>query len=113
LSWSFVRSPAVGDLPRPLRPGSLSGEILLTPSEAAAGGVLPLDVPIETRCVACEGTGGFVFDCPRCGGEGRAERRFPIPVRVPAGVRDGTVFHVMVDEPSVLSILLTVHIRAL
>jgi curved DNA-binding protein CbpA len=36
LSWSFVRSPAVGDLRRPVRPGSLSGEILLTPKEAAA-----------------------------------------------------------------------------
>jgi molecular chaperone DnaJ len=113
LAWSFVRSPAVGDLRRPLLPGSLSGEILLTPAEAAAGGVLPLDVPVETHCRSCEGTGGSSFDCANCGGEGRAEKRFPIPVHVPAGVRDGTVFHVMVDDPSVLAILLTVHIRAL
>jgi molecular chaperone DnaJ len=113
LAWSFVRSPTMGGLRRPLRPGSLSGEILLTPTEAAAGGVLPLDIPVESHCPSCGGTGGFVFDCARCGGEGRAERRFPIPVQVPAGVRDGTVFHVKVDDPAVLSILLTVHIRAL
>ena len=56
LSWSFVRSPAAGDLRRPVRPGSLSGEILLSPSEAASGGVLPLDVPIYTSCPSCEGT---------------------------------------------------------
>ena len=111
LSWSFVRSPAAGDLRRPVRPGSLSGEILLTPREAAAGGVLPLDVPLLTTCPSCEGTGGFVFDCARCDGEGKVERRFPVPVRIPPRVREGTVFQVAVDEPGVLSILLTVHIR--
>jgi molecular chaperone DnaJ len=111
LSWSFVRSPAAGDLRRPVRPGSLSGEILLTPREAQAGGVLPLDVPLLTTCPSCEGTGGFVFDCPRCDGEGKVERRFPVPLRVPAGVREGTVFQVAVDEPGVLSVFLTVHIR--
>ncbi|PYQ04956.1 MAG: hypothetical protein DMF82_09530, partial [Acidobacteria bacterium] len=41
LAWSFVRRPTGGDLRRPIRPGSLSGEILLTPQEARAGGVLP------------------------------------------------------------------------
>ena len=111
LSWSFVRSPAAGDLRRPVRPGSLSGEILLTPKEAAAGGVLPLDVPLLTTCPSCEGTGGFVFDCARCDGEGKVERRFPVPVRIPPNVPEGTVFQVAVDEPGVLSILLTVHIR--
>ena len=113
LSWSFVRSPAAGDLRRPVRPGSLSGEILLTPKEAAAGGVLPLDVPIYTSCPSCEGTGGFVFDCGRCGGEGKVEKRFPVPLRIPRGARDGTVFQVSVDEPGVMSILLTIHIRPL
>lgn len=113
LAWSFVRSPAAGDLRRPVRPGSLSGEILLSSMEAAAGGVLPLDVPLNTSCPACEGTGGFVFDCDRCGGEGKVERRFPIPLRIPPGVRDGTVFQVAVDEPGVLSVFLTVHIRPL
>jgi molecular chaperone DnaJ len=111
LSWSFVRSPAVGDLRRPIRPGSLSGEILLEPGEAASGGVLPLDVPLFTACDLCEGTGGFIFDCERCGGEGKVERRLPLPIRIPPHVRDGEVFQVTVDEPGVLSILLTVHIR--
>jgi len=113
LAWSFVRSPARGDLRRPIRPGSLSGEILLTPQEARVGGVLPLDVPLTAACPTCEGTGGYVFDCDRCGGEGTIERRLPVPVRIPAGVPEGTVFQVSVDDPSVLSILLTVHIRQL
>src|SRR5688572_16975568 len=111
LSWSFVRSPAAGDLRRPTRPGSMSGEILLTPLEAERGGTLPLDVPITTACPACDGTGGFVFDCERCGGEGKVERRLPVPVHIPRFVPDGTVFQVTVDDPGVLSVLLTVHIR--
>ena len=113
LSWSFVRSPAAGDLRRPTCPGSLSGEILLSRAEAAAGGVLPLQVPLAMSCPACDGTGGFVFDCDRCDGEGRVERRFPVPVRIPPGIRDGAVFQVTVDDPAVLSVLLTVHIRPL
>jgi molecular chaperone DnaJ len=111
LAWSFVRSPAAGDLRRPTQPGSMSGEILLTPLEAERGGTLPLDVPITAACPACDGTGGFVFDCDRCQGEGKIERRFPVPVHIPRCVADGTVFQVTVDEPGVLSVLLTVHIR--
>jgi molecular chaperone DnaJ len=110
LAWSFVKSPAAGDLRRPVRPGSLSGEIILSRAEARNGGTLPLDVPLSVACSACEGTGGFVFDCERCYGEGTVERRFPVPLRIPAGVRDGTVFQVSIDDPSVLSILLTVHV---
>jgi molecular chaperone DnaJ len=112
-SWSVVRSPSSHDLRRPITPGSLSGEILLSSSEAAAGGVLPLDVPIVSTCPSCNGTGGYVFDCMRCGGEGTVERRFPVPVRIPKGVRDGTVFQVKVDDPSVLSVFLTIHIRGI
>jgi DnaJ-class molecular chaperone len=113
LAWSFVRSPAAGDLRRPVRPGSLSGEILLTPEEAAVGGVLPLDIPVDAHCHACGGTGGALFDCQRCDGNGSVQRRFPIPLRIPAGVREGATFQVTVDDPSVLAVVLTVHIRAL
>jgi hypothetical protein len=37
----------------------------------------------------------------------------PVPLHIPAGVSDGTVFQVSVDDTSVVSILLTVHIRYL
>ncbi len=111
LSWSFVRSPAAGDLRRPFQPGSLSGEILLSPDEAAAGGILPLEVPVSATCQACDGTGGAVFDCERCQGEGKISRRLPVPVRIPPSVRNGEVFQVATDDPSLPSIFLTVHIR--
>lgn len=111
-SWASLRGTATSELRRPVQPASLSGEILLRPEEAASGGTLPLDVPLSATCPSCEGTGGFVFDCMICGGEGKVQRRLPVPVRIPPGVRDGTVFQVSVEDPSVLSIILTVHIRA-
>jgi DnaJ-class molecular chaperone len=52
-----------------------------------------------------------VFDCERCLGEGTIERRMPLPVQIPAGVRDGAVFQVSVDDHTVRTILLTVHLR--
>ncbi len=111
IDWSFVRHPAAGDLRRPFAPASLSAEILLEAAQAAAGAVLSLDVPVTADCNACGGTGGRVFDCELCRGEGKVARRLPVPVHVPAGLREGTVFQVRTDDPAVPSILLTVHVR--
>jgi molecular chaperone DnaJ len=107
----FTRRPASQDLRRPLAPTSLTAEIVLRPEEAAAGTVLALDVPVTATCEACSGTGGALFDCEHCGGEGRVIRRLPVPIHVPAGVREGSVFQVRTDQPSVPNILLTVHLR--
>ena len=111
IDWSFVRRPAAGDLRRPFAPASLSAEILLQPEQAAGGAVLSLDVPVTADCDGCGGTGGQVFDCELCHGEGKVARRLPVPVHVPAGLREGTVFQVRTDDPAVPSILLTVHVR--
>jgi hypothetical protein len=35
----------------------------------------------------------------------------PVPVHVPAGLREGSVFQVRTDDPAVPTILLTVHLR--
>lgn len=111
-TWAQMRSPVVGELRRPVTPGTFAGEIVLTPAEARAGGVLPLDMPVVTACPSCKGTGGPAFDCGHCGGEGKLQHRLPVPVRVPAGVRPGTVFQVFADDSEIQAILLTVHVRA-
>jgi DnaJ-class molecular chaperone len=109
--WSFVRRPAAGDLRRPFAPASLTAEIVLGPEEATTGTLLSLDVPVTATCDECGGTGGSVFGCGRCQGEGKVARRLPVPVHVPPGLREGAVFQVRTDDPAVPSILLTVHLR--
>ena len=111
VGWSSLRRPATSDLRRPFHPASLTGEIVLGLQEAAAGGILSLDVPVTSPCEACGGTGGPLFDCARCFGEGKVGRRLPVPVQIPAGVRDGEVFQVRTDDPAVPSLVLTVHLR--
>jgi molecular chaperone DnaJ len=111
VDWSLVRRPAAGDLRRPFAPTSLTAELLVRAEEAAAGTVLSIDVPVTATCDACGGTGGSVFDCSRCQGDGKVARRLPVPVHVPPGLRDGAVFQVRTDDPAVPTILLTVHVR--
>jgi molecular chaperone DnaJ len=111
IGWSALRRRPSSDLRRPVHPASLTGEIVLRAEEAAAGGVLSLDVPVTSPCGACGGTGGPFLDCDRCLGEGKINRRLPVPVRIPSGVRDGAVFQVRTDDPAVPSLVLTVHLR--
>jgi DnaJ-class molecular chaperone len=111
IGWSSLRRRPSSDLRRPVCPASLTGEIVLGAAEAAAGGVLSLDVPVTSPCGSCGGTGGPFLDCDRCLGEGKVNRRLPVPVRIPSGVRDGAVFQVRTGDPAVPSLVLTVHLR--
>jgi molecular chaperone DnaJ len=109
--WGWLRTGPRTDLRRPIDPGCLTGEVLLSPDEAASGGVLPLEVPLAAHCGACHGTGGPLFDCDRCWGEGRVQQLLPLSIRVPPGVASGTVFQVALDDQAVRSVLLTVYVR--
>jgi DnaJ-class molecular chaperone len=109
--WFQIQRPAAGDLRRPVTPANLAAEVVLSASDASKGTLLSLDVPVTAVCDACDGTGGSVFDCERCSGEGKVERRLPVPVHVPPGTREGAVFQIRTDEAAVPSILLTVHLR--
>ena len=109
--WSRVRHPARSDLRRPITPTTLAAEIVVAPEDAARGTVLSLDIPVTATCGSCSGTGGDLFDCTRCGGEGQVSRRLPVPVHLPSNTREGSVFQVRTDDPAVPAILFTVHLR--
>ncbi len=109
--WSHLRRPAAGDLRRPFTPTSLAAEVVLDAETAARGTLLSLDVPVTSVCDACDGTGGNLFDCEQCQGEGKVARRLPVPVHVPPLTREGALFEVRTDDPATPSLLLTVHLR--
>lgn len=109
--WSHLRRPAAGDLRRPFTPASLAAEVVLDAEEAVKGTLLSLDVPVTAVCDSCDGTGGNLFDCEHCQGDGKVGRRLPVPVLVPPRTREGAVFEVRTDDPATPSLLLTVHLR--
>jgi len=108
---TLVRHPARSDLRRPITPTTLAAEIVVSPEDAVRGTVLALDIPVTATCASCGGTGGQLFDCERCGGEGQVSRRLPVPVHLPPSTREGAVFQVRTDDAAVPAILLTVHVR--
>jgi DnaJ-class molecular chaperone len=90
--------------------GAAHGEILLSPAEAAAGGSVPLEVPVRSACRTCQGSGGTQWFCASCDGEGTVERRVPVVIYLPPGVRDGALFQVHASHESPTSVLLVVHV---
>jgi len=89
-----------------------SGEVLLSADEAAVGGTLPLDIPLRQRCRDCSGSGsaGMHWLCGACDGEGTRPIRVPLALRIPPGLKDGSIFQVRLDDPVRVSIMLAVHI---
>jgi hypothetical protein len=76
------------------RAAALGAAIRLSPREAAAGAIVPLEVPVRCTCHHCGGRGeSWAEPCPCCGGNGTELLQHQLRVSVPAGVVDGTRFH--------------------
>jgi molecular chaperone DnaJ len=74
-------------------------EAILSPSEAAEGGLFPITVPVVENCPRCSKTGFWeAFFCPVCHGYGRirAEREFS--VSIPPHVKHGTEIRLSMED---------------
>lgn len=79
---------------------TLSAEIVLTPREAFDGVTIPLDVPLRLTCPRCGGRGETWAEwCMACRGLGEVAVSHEMRVRVPARVREGTMFRFSVTPP--------------
>ena len=87
-------------------------EIELSRGEARSGGILPLDIPLRVVCSACGGTGrrGLAI-CPHCRGTGELRRSRSVNIEIPAGVQDGSVFALPLEEIGLYGTLLILHFR--
>jgi len=75
------------------RAAALDAAITLSPREAAAGAIVPLEVPVRCTCHYCGGRGeSWAEPCPCCRGNGSELLHHQLRVSVPAGVIDGTRF---------------------
>jgi DnaJ-class molecular chaperone len=73
-------------------------EVILTPQEAALGGILPIELPAFSLCPVCGGSGRDWFSvCPSCSGTGVREGRRIARIEIPELVRDGTTWEIPVS----------------
>jgi DnaJ-class molecular chaperone len=74
-------------------------EVILTPEEAALGGILPIEVPAFSICPACAGSGRDWFSfCVTCDGAGVRESRWTMRLQIPRLIRDGTTWEIPITE---------------
>jgi molecular chaperone DnaJ len=74
-------------------------EVILSPGEAAQGGLFPITVPVLEPCPRCHRTGLWEeFFCPVCYGRGivRSEREFSLSI--PPRVRHGTQISLSMED---------------
>ena len=65
-------------------------EIVLTPDEAIAGGILSLAIPVQQVCRACGGAGwDWFLPCAYCGGQGAISTVERVNIPIPDAIRFG------------------------
>ena len=79
-------------VPKAERVEPLNCDVVLSPDEAARGGVLPISVPVFEACPECGGSGHtWLFPCLHCGQSGTVEESVTVRLEIPPMVRAGTV----------------------
>ena len=100
------------EVPKGERIEDLNIEVILSPLEAARGGVAPIGVPVFRPCSFCNGSGrDWLFSCMACGGQGMIEQEATVSVRIPPRVRDRTIIEVPIEGLGVHNFFLRLHIR--
>ena len=82
-----------------IRGKDLYFEAILSPSEAAEGGLFPITVPTIEPCPKCSKTGAWEdFFCPVCSGYGRVQSEREFSLTIPPNVRHGTKIRLSMED---------------
>jgi hypothetical protein len=99
-------------VPKAERVEPLAFDLVLTPEEAARGGVLPVNVPAFARCPACDGSGQeWAFTCLRCDGQGLVEDERTVGVRIPPLTEEHAVIEVPLEGLGIANLRLRLHVQ--
>jgi molecular chaperone DnaJ len=74
-------------------------EAILSPSEAANGGIYPVTIPVLEPCPQCSKSGLYDnFFCPICNGNGRIHSERGFSLSIPTNVKHGTEVKVSLED---------------
>lgn len=105
--------PGFFDLDRDrIRAKDLYFEAILSPREAAEGGLFPVTVPVMEPCPRCRGKGSFAdIFCPVCSGYGRIRSEREFSLSIPPNVKHGTEIGLSMEDIGLTGIYLNILIR--
>ena len=82
-----------------LRAKDLYFQAILSPREAAEGGLFPVTVPVIEPCPRCSKAGFWDdFFCPVCSGYGRVKSEREFSLSIPPRVKHGTEIRVSLED---------------
>jgi DnaJ-class molecular chaperone len=91
---------------------SFNVQVVLSPDEAARGGMASIPVPVLYPCPTCGGSGqDWLFPCSPCQGQGMLEEEETIRVQIPPMVGDYTLVEVPVRGLGLHNLYLRFYIR--
>jgi DnaJ-class molecular chaperone len=96
-------------IPKGERLEALTVNVELDPEDAAAGGVIPIGIPVYERCPFCRGmTTESCFRCLYCDGDGIVEEIEVIAIQLPARVAPRSLFEVSLGSLGINNLFLRV-----
>jgi len=97
---------------RKIREKDLYFEAILTPKEAAEGGLFPVTVPVLEFCPRCRTTGMWdIFLCPVCKGYGRVQRNREFSLSIPPGAKHGAEITLSLEDIGLKATYLNIVVR--
>lgn len=108
----FLRNFTGIGIPKAERLEDLNLEVILSPDEAAQGGLAPIGVPSFHPCPLCGGSGrDWLFPCSYCRGQAMIEEEQTVGVTIPAMVRDGTILEVPISGLGIHNFHIRLYVR--
>jgi molecular chaperone DnaJ len=77
-------------------------EAVMSPEEAAEGGLFPIAVPVLIRCPGCSRRGPLEVSCPVCRGLGRVRTEREFSLEIPPRLRHGTRLRFALEPADVI-----------
>jgi len=107
----FLRNFTGIGVPKSERLESLNFEVLLTPEEASRGCVVPIGVPVFSRCPRCGGSGhDWVLPCTYCHQQGMIENERQLHIQIPPIAPSGSIYEIPLQGLGIHNFFLRLHV---